>query len=59
MLRVGRVDEARARALTEALLAVPGVAEAVVVAEDRTAYLKVDRKRLDRDALMAYAASDE
>lgn len=59
LLRVGDVDEARARVLAEALLAVPGVAEAVVVAEDRTAYLKVDRKRLDRDALMAYAARDE
>lgn len=59
LLRVGEVDEARARAIAKALLAVPGVAEAVVVAEDRTAYLKVDRKRLDRDALMAYAARDD
>jgi MFS family permease len=59
LLRVGAVDESRARALTEALLAVPGVSEAVIVAEDRIAYLKVDRKRLDVDALMAYAAAEE
>lgn len=59
LLHVGEVDEARARNLTEALLAVPGVADAVIVAEDRTAYLKVDRKHLDLRALMAYAATDE
>lgn len=59
LLRVGAVDEARARALTAALLAVPGVSEAVIVAEDRVAYLKVDRKRLDVAALMAYAAADD
>lgn len=58
LLRVGEVDEADARSLAQALLAVPGVADAVVVAEEGVAYLKVDRKRLDRDALMAYAARD-
>ena len=59
LLRVGDVDEARARELAVALLAVPGVADAVVVAEDGIAYLKVDRHRLDRDALMAYAAATD
>ena len=59
LLRIGTLDETGAHALAQALLAVPGVEDAVVVVEDRTAYLKVDRKRLDRDALMAYAATEE
>jgi MFS family permease len=57
LLRVGTVDEARAHDLARALLEVPGVDDAVVVAEDGIAYLKVDRHRLDRAALMAYAAT--
>ncbi len=59
LLRVGPVDAQRVRSLTEALLAVPGVDDAVVVPEDGVAYLKVDRRRLDRDALMAYAHTGE
>ena len=59
LLRVGSVDEAGARALASKLLAVPGVDEAEVIAEDGVAYLKVNRQQLDRDALMAYAASGE
>ena len=38
-------------ALSARLLAVPGVAEAIIVAEDAAAYLKVDTKELDREAL--------
>lgn len=37
------------------LLCVAGVEEAVVVAEDRTAYLKVDNNRLDKEQLMQLA----
>jgi len=59
LLRVGCLDESRARALTDSLRAVPGVSDAVVVADEGVAYLKVDRRRLDRDALMAYAATGD
>ncbi|MEH6567188.1 MAG: MFS transporter [Halopseudomonas sp.] len=37
--------------LAASLLAVPGVAEAIIVAEEAAAYLKVDTKELDREAL--------
>jgi len=47
-LSAEQVDEA---ALPARLLAVPGVAEAIIVAEDAAAYLKVDTKELDREAL--------
>ncbi len=43
--------------LADRLLAIAGVAEAVVVAEDGIAYLKVDRKRLDQEALRAFSAT--
>ncbi len=59
LLRVGRLDVEAARRLTEALRAVPGVDDAVVVPEDGVAYLKVDRRRLDREALAAYARAGE
>ena len=36
---------------------VTGVAEAVVIEEEGIAYLKVDRKRLDRDALRAFSVA--
>ena len=39
------------------LSAVPGVAEAVVVAAEGVAYLKVDRRTLDEAALRACAAA--
>lgn len=41
----------RDEALPRRILAVPGVAEAVVVAEEAAAYLKVDTQILDREAL--------
>ncbi|MDD3449981.1 MAG: MFS transporter [Gammaproteobacteria bacterium] len=57
LLRIGPVDDAQARLLSERLAGVAGVAEAVVVAEDQTAYLKVDRSRLDEEALQQYAVA--
>jgi MFS family permease len=45
--------ESSATRLGERLRAVPGVEEAVVIPADGVAYLKVDSKRLDRDALDA------
>ncbi|MEE8264444.1 MAG: MFS transporter [Gammaproteobacteria bacterium] len=51
MINVGRITQAQAQQLVEQLTQVAGVAEAVVIAEDEVAYLKVDRKALDNDAL--------
>ena len=34
---------------------IAGVAEAVVIPEDEVAYLKVDKKALDREALLHYS----
>ena len=44
-------------ALTARLLAVPGVVEAVVVAEEQIAWIRVDRLQLDRSALRAISPS--
>jgi hypothetical protein len=56
LLNVGELDEVEARLLALRLSAVPGVAEAVVVATEGVAYLKVDRRTLDEPALRACAA---
>jgi MFS family permease len=55
ILAVGPLGEAEAAALTARLLAVSGVAEAVVVAEEGIAYLKVNEAGLDESALDALA----
>ena len=52
-LSIGVVERESVDALTVRLLAVPGVIEAVVVAEERVAWLRVDRRRLDRSSLRA------
>ncbi len=57
LLRVGTVDESEASLLVDQLLALPGVEEAVVIAEEGVAYLKVDSKTVDREALDAFAAT--
>ncbi len=56
LLRVGEVDTKRAEDLVNQLSEVTGVEEAVVIPEDGVAYLKVDKKALDRDALMAFSS---
>ncbi len=55
LLNVGPVDKSDAQALVMHLTAIRGVAEAVVIPEDGVAYLKVDQKALDRDALLDYS----
>jgi MFS family permease len=57
LVPVGDVDDDQARRLTARLLAVTGVAEAVVVAEEGIAYLKVDRATLDESALAQLSAA--
>lgn len=58
LLSIGPVDGEAAAALAARLLTVPGVAEAVVVAEEGVAYLKVDRAVLDPRALDAFCTAD-
>jgi MFS family permease len=58
LVRVGPVDEKQARHLATEFTKVTGVAEAVVIAEDGIAYLKVDLHALDRKALKAFAVDD-
>ena len=56
LLNVGALDEVEAGLLTLRLREAPGVAEAVVVATEGVAYLKVDRHLLDEAALQQLAA---
>jgi MFS family permease len=56
LLNVGALDEVEARLLALRLSEVQGVAEAVVVAAEGVAYLKVDRGVLDEAALRELAA---
>jgi hypothetical protein len=51
LLRIGALDPVAAQQLAQRISAVPGVAETVVIAEDGVAYLKVDTRVLDEDAL--------
>jgi len=57
LLNVGSIDPARAKALGIELGQIAGVAEALVIPEDQVAYLKVDNKVLDKDALLAYSVA--
>jgi MFS family permease len=55
VLRIGPQDAAGATRLATQIAAVRGVAEAVVIAEDEVAYLKIDQQVLDESALQAFA----
>lgn len=57
LLNVGKVNAQEAEQLSRRLLAVTGVAEAVVVCEENVAYLKVDRKQVDFAELEQFAVS--
>lgn len=57
MLNVGIVDDAQASQLAEQLSDVVGVVEALVIATEGVAYLKVDLQQLDMDALSAFSVS--
>ncbi|NIP73824.1 MAG: MFS transporter [Gammaproteobacteria bacterium] len=56
LLNVGPVSEEEARRLGMRLTEVRGVAEAVVIASEGEAYLKVEPHALDEAALLAFAA---
>ena len=51
LIRIGEMASDEAHLLSAEFLKVSGVAEAVVIAEDGVAYLKVDRSVLDKSAL--------
>ncbi len=51
LLKVGQMDKEQANHLTQCLMKVPGVAEVVIILEEEVAYMKVDRKVLDIEAL--------
>ena len=53
MFHVRKLSAAEARRLEEKLMGVRGVTEVKVIAEERVAYLKVDGRRLDEQALRA------
>jgi predicted MFS family arabinose efflux permease len=57
LLQVGKVNQAEAGELAERLLRVPGVAEAVVIMEEGVAYLKVDKAKLDTEALRDFSVA--
>lgn len=59
LLQVGSMDAQAARQLAMQLTAIRGVAEAVVIPEDRIAYLKVDNKALDKEALYAFSVAQD
>ncbi len=58
LLNVGVVSESRAEQLATDLTRVPGVEEATVIADDGIAYLKVDNRQLDNDALKEFAVAE-
>ncbi len=58
LMQVGEQSDESARALELALLAIDGVAEAIVSAEEGVAYMKLDKKLVDRDALERYMVGD-
>lgn len=57
LLKVGNVSENEAQLLVDKLMAVVGVAEASVIAEDGIAYLKIDKERVNMEELHQYAIS--
>jgi hypothetical protein len=57
MVNIGRINEAQADDLVIRLARIRGVAEAIVIAGEGTAYLKVDSKTLDEDALAAFSTA--
>ena len=56
LLNVGAIEEDQANLLAAELSTIAGVAEAVVIAEDGIAYLKVDTKVLDEEQLLTYSS---
>jgi MFS family permease len=58
LLNIGEIKADQAAHLSAELAGVQGVAEAIVIVEDRVAYLKVDRKALDEERLLTFSVSE-
>lgn len=58
LVRLGDITAEEAPKVARQLSAIAGVAEAVVIVEDGIAYLKVDRKILDQQALRAFTVAE-
>ncbi len=58
LLHIGELPPAQAEAIAARLHEVPGVVEAVVVADEGVAYLKVDRQLLDAAALEQFVVDE-
>jgi MFS family permease len=56
-IHVGAQSPTQAEKLARKLAAVPGVAEAIVIAEEGIAYLKVDTRALDKKRLESFSVS--
>lgn len=54
LLNIGTLDEQRAHGVSQQLLAIPGVAEAVVLGSEGVAYLKIDKEKLDQAQLQRF-----
>ncbi len=59
MVYVGPVSQEEGRRIAMEMTRITGVAEAVVIAEDGVAYLKVDGAAVDRKALLQYRAVEQ
>ena len=59
MVRVGEIDENRAREIETEMAVITGVSEVYVLPETGIAYLKVDLPKLDREHLLKFAIDDE
>lgn len=59
LLNVGKISEQEASHLAMQLTNIRGVAEAIVIAKDGVAYLKVDKHALDKDSLWKYSSNTE
>ncbi len=57
LLNVGEIDDFTAHQLSQELSKVAGVKEAVVIAKEQVAYLKVDKEQLDTEALQKFSVS--
>lgn len=59
LLKIGKIAERDIKQMIANLVEIRGVAEATIIAEEGVAYLKVDLKALDMDALLSYSKSED
>lgn len=59
LLNIGKIAERDIKQMVANLVEIRGVAEATIIAEEGVAYLKVDLKALDMDALLSYSKSED